>query len=154
MSQIKDLQVRSKQGAIMFRSNLPWAVISVVTEAGTWPKLADENRQDVIQMNFWDVSASKMSWLSKDLMFDEEKANLILDFVEKVWDKIDVLLVHCEMGISRSPGIAAAIAYCYHGPYTDRQFFKRYTPNTHVYETILKTYLKRHEESPKTSKIL
>lgn len=148
MGYIKDIQIRSKGAAANFRSDLPWAAISIVTQPNTWPKLAEENRQDVLQMYFWDITVPNIQLVPDDYIFDEEKAGIILDFAEKVWDKIDVLLIHCEMGLSRSPGIGAALAYCYHGPHTDKEFFNRYTPNTVVYDLLLRTYFKRRGEEP------
>ena len=148
MSVIKDIQIRSKGMAAQFRSDLPWAAISVVTEPGTWPKLSEENRQGVLQMNFWDITVPKVQIVPKELIFDVEKANVMLDFVESVWDKIDVLLIHCEMGMSRSPGIGAALAYCYHGPATEKVFFNRYTPNVCVYNLLVEQYFTRRGETP------
>ena len=42
--------------------------------------------------------------------FQEEQAAEILDFVEKWWGKVDLLLIHCEERMSRSPAVAAASA--------------------------------------------
>lgn len=43
-------------------------------------------------------------------MFSDTQAKQIADFVNKVWDKVDVIICQCEHGQSRSAAIAAAIS--------------------------------------------
>ena len=58
-----------------------------------------------------------------------EQARQILAFAKRVWPKADVLLVHCEAGISRSAGAAAALSRLYFGE--DAEFFlPPYRPNS------------------------
>jgi len=71
-------------------------------------------------------------------LFDEKRANLVIDFVAEVKDEIDMLVVHCEAGVSRSPAIAAVLAKIHLGD--DKAFFKApFTPNMHVYRVMLDT---------------
>ena len=42
-------------------------------------------------------------------MFSNDQANQIVEFVNDVWDKVDVIICQCEHGQSRSAAIAAAI---------------------------------------------
>ena len=42
-------------------------------------------------------------------MFSNEQAKQIVEFVNDVWDKVDVIIFQCEHGQSRSAAVAAAI---------------------------------------------
>jgi hypothetical protein len=146
MSTIKDIQIRSKGGAAKFTCDRPWAAIQVVTKEGDWPKLSEANRVGSLQLNFADVVFNKedFSDVSENyVLFSDQDANRIIDFMVDVWDKIDVLLVHCEMGISRSPAIGAAIAHGWHGAGCENVFFQNYTPNMFVYSNLLKKICER-----------
>jgi len=147
---VKEIVVLPKREAAGFSSDRPWAAISIVTQPYSNPQLQELNRVDALYLHFADVARPDPSWVPQGLIFDQSIAGDILDFVEQVWDKIDVLMVHCEMGISRSPATAAAIAHCYHGPETENLFFNNYTPNTHVYKTILQEYYRRNGKTPPT----
>lgn len=67
----------------------------------------------------------------------EEQANAIAKFVKEVVDKVDIILVHCEAGQSRSAGCAAAILKWATG--SDLQIYDdpKYTPNSTVYSMVL-----------------
>lgn len=43
-------------------------------------------------------------------MLSNKQANQIAEFVNEVWDKVDVIICQCEHGQSRSAAIAAAIS--------------------------------------------
>lgn len=42
-------------------------------------------------------------------MFSNEQAKQIVEFINDVWDKVDVIIFQCEHGQSRSAAVAAAI---------------------------------------------
>lgn len=44
-----------------------------------------------------------------DGVFSDEQAVQIVDFVERIKDKVNGFLIHCEAGVSRSAAVAAAI---------------------------------------------
>jgi len=71
-------------------------------------------------------------------LFTDEQAKQIIDFVEK--NKERKIIVHCDAGISRSSGVAAAILRHYTG--SDDAIFnnRRYAPNMFVYYRLLKNY--------------
>jgi predicted protein tyrosine phosphatase len=81
-------------------------------------------------------------------MFTEEQAVQVLDFVEKVWDKIDLLMVHCYAGFCRSPAIAAIISKIYYGD--DLYFYQHYRPNSWVYRTIYQVAAERGDFNPRS----
>ena len=125
------LLVLSRSEAGNFVCEKPWACISIGAEPGDWPKINKVQQVDILQIAFYDTEFKR----EDVIYFTPIQANEILDFVDKVWDKIDLLMVHCQAGLSRSPGVAAAIARIKYG--NDDFYFKNYMPNTLVYRTIL-----------------
>jgi predicted protein tyrosine phosphatase len=134
----KRIVVESVEGAYHFRSSALWACISIVTSDGAWPPINQANLVGHLQLAFADI-------LSPDdpRAFKREHAHRILDFVGGIWDKVDLLMVHCEAGVSRSPAVAAAISQIYLG--TDGTFFMPhlYQPNQLVYDMLLETAWER-----------
>ena len=68
--------------------------------------------------------------------FNEEHAENIIRFIDYWRDSVDILLVHCDAGISRSAAVCAAVKR-YLG-FNDMDIFnsKKYDPNQLVYTTI------------------
>ena len=80
-------------------------------------------------------------------LFSREHAEEIISFVEKHVTNIKAVVVHCDAGYSRSPGVAAALALIHNND--DREFWDnsgrmygspRYDPNRFVYHTILNVW--------------
>lgn len=142
MDKTKQIVVQSVIGAHYFRSPVPWACISIVTEQNTWPRISEANRLGLLQLAFADIAAVEGE---EERAFKEEHARKILDFVQEVWDKIEVLMVHCEEGNSRGPAVAAAISRIRFG--ADRTYFlpHMFWPNRLVYRVLLETARKRGE---------
>lgn len=67
----------------------------------------------------------------------EHDAKGIAKFSQKWWDSIDQIVVHCDAGVSRSAGVAAAILK--HFTDNDTQIFNdvRYCPNITCYRKVL-----------------
>ena len=82
--------------------------------------------ENILRLQFDDADSGK----NAITMLDARK---ILDFVQV--DDIKVLVVHCGAGVSRSAGVAAALAEIFWG--TSQQFFERYVPNRLCYRTVL-----------------
>lgn len=74
-------------------------------------------------------------------LFSIDQANQVWDFLETTYDNIDLIVVHCDAGRCRSPAIAAAVSKVMMG--NDDKFFRQYTPNMHVYRTMLDAYYSR-----------
>lgn len=125
----------------------PWAAIQVATY-DDWPNLNKVKNVGILRLTFSDANGKSdrdVPMVASDddiVLFNEKQANCILDFFENVQNKIEVLLVHCEAGVSRSPAIAAALSKLYYGD--DTRFFANYTPNSFVYNSIIKAYNKRN----------
>lgn len=126
---------------------VPNAVISITDPNNKKPAqfAITDFTKDVLYIKCYDVdkSSANFFWYPdryKEGAFTKEQAVQILDFVEEVKDNIEILVVHCDAGISRSSGVAAALSLIYTG--TDKGIFmdKRYVPNMFVYRTILNVY--------------
>ena len=90
---------------------------------------------DVLHLHFNDTDSRDIA----DGGIDESIAMEIKRFLEKYANnpEIDLIIVHCEAGQSRSAGVAGAILKKYTND--DMQIFgdKRYSPNMLVYRTVL-----------------
>lgn len=142
----KDIVVFPKRAIPSLDTPLPWAMISVSTVAGEWPEYDDKNCKAVLRMSFHDADPESMnpSPLTKpEDYFDDLQANKVLDFVESIENiGVNMLVVHCEAGISRSPAIAAAIANRYF--HNDKEYFEPpYCPNMHVYRKLMNAVQER-----------
>ena len=124
--------ILSKDKARNFRSEQRYAVIGVVGDFDTHPTLRD-GYVDRLQLDFFDVD------IEHDIYpgITDEDAKEIIAFVEKIKNRVDMFVIHCNAGISRSSGIAAALSMIYDG--TDQWVFSdpRYVPNMLVYRKIL-----------------
>lgn len=69
-------------------------------------------------------------------MFSNEQANQIVEFVNDVWDKVDVIICQCEHGQSRSAAIAAAIMQYKYQNGIEIFADDNYYPNKFVYRKV------------------
>ncbi len=136
-----DLIVKSRYKAMDHKSDRRWVVISITTPADgrPLPEFSEENRVGILRLCFYDINHDDQVWDGKlpGYLFNKDMAVQILHFVNEHWDHVDEILVHCDMGMSRSPATAAAIAYIKGGRGADEFFFKHYHPNSLVYKTII-----------------
>ena len=56
-------------------------------------------------------------------------------------DQVEVFLVHCQLGLSRSPAVAAALCRIYYDQ--DGRWFESIFPNRLVYHVLLETHARR-----------
>ena len=75
-------------------------------------------------------------------LFTEEMGHQIIDFVLRHKNKAEHFIVHCDAGMSRSPGVAAVVCKAIYNE-DDTSFFKRYTPNMRVYRHIMNAFTSR-----------
>lgn len=93
---------------------------------------------DVLELEFHDAEpTSSMTLPSGIKIITEAQAMQIADFVRLTLPSVDGYAVHCEMGMSRSPAIGAAIARHLKQPY--EWFWREHQPNRYVYELTLET---------------
>lgn len=77
------------------------------------------------------------------IAISEDQANEIAEFVLTYKDEIDLIIVHCGAGVSRSAGCCAAIMKALCG--TDNMIFNNiyYKPNMKVYREVLKALIQK-----------
>ncbi|HEY3449460.1 MAG TPA: hypothetical protein VGK67_24105 [Myxococcales bacterium] len=97
----------------------------------------DRKLRDVLALAFDDAEPGARFLLPETIrLMTLQDAKVIWAFVDKHKAAVPVLVVHCEMGMSRSPAVAAAITRGLGGD--DDHFFREYLPNRFVYDLMLK----------------
>ena len=131
---MKKIYVCSR-GEALYRRFLSYGVISIYSSNGTPADiLQPDNCLFILPLQFDDVEKNGGGLYT----ITEKQGQQIWEEIERAEKKeLEVLLIHCDAGISRSPGVAAAVSRIYFGD--DREWFKApYIPNTKVYNTLLK----------------
>ena len=95
-----------------------------------WWKANNHSIFDICTVKFNDVEEGRDA-------ITPIQANIIAKFIKKWWDKVDQIVVHCDGGVSRSAGCAAAILKYFTND--DSQIFddKNFYPNMLVYRRVL-----------------
>jgi len=131
--------VLSRQEIELYKPpNKKHIVISIADpEAKTYAKIPNSNfRLGVLQLRFPDFDREWEGYKYNYLVFNQQFAKEILAFVNYWKYTTQLIICQCEAGISRSAGVAGALAKILNGD--DNYFFKHYLPNKLVYNTILK----------------
>lgn len=147
---------RKKAEGISAHIILPHAIISI-GEPKPWredyapPEFADNDlRLGVLRLEFYDIDMLSITnaGYKHDIeksggkgLFTDDQAFQVVNFVNEMKGKIEVLICHCEAGISRSSGMAAAINLTVNG--SDEEIFKnvKYLPNMFVYRKVLNAFM-------------
>jgi len=133
----KHFDVRSARNAEFFRSDRAWAAISITSGHGH-PVLSEANRVGLLRLVFDDITQA-----DTPQSFTPALAAEILDFVASLWDQAEAFLIHCDVGLSRSPAVAAALSRIYYGD--DGPWFELDFPNRLVYDVLVETHSRRLE---------
>jgi len=131
-----NIMSRSKAKSASYKLPCRTAIISINNLEDKTPHFSgDTNLVAVLPLVFDDVRGDESGCMNED------DAILIKNFINNVGDKIDRLIVHCEFGVSRSSGIAAAILKALSG--NDSAIFDdpKYVPNMHCYRLVLNSLL-------------
>jgi len=113
-------------------------LISITSPGYEHPKLPEsKSRLGLLQIKFHDIDKDLIIKGKKYPAFTKEQANIILDFFNKYKSRANTIICQCEVGVSRSPAVAAAL--CKINKQNDNKFFKYYCPNMFVYRTLLNT---------------
>jgi predicted protein tyrosine phosphatase len=139
----KDLQIKvfSRQNVEKFLTDLPHIVISVRDPGSERVNLPDNpNRIAELYLDFNDIDCNKfIPDCTPDIKtFSGEDAASILKVVGLTYPYINLIVVNCEAGISRSAGIAGALSVLL-GIGDEAYFTPKgpYSPNRFVYRTLL-----------------
>lgn len=127
--------------------DVPTIIISIRSTGDTPPKKlflhSNPQIKSFITLAFDDVEI----YYANCYPITEQQARKIAKFVMRYKDSVEQIIVHCDAGISRSAGVAAAIAKYLNG--SDDDFFVRspYTPNMTCYcKVLFALYLVETEE--------
>ena len=120
-------------------------IISIKTPADKSNPAIIKNEQnniiDILSLEFDDVE-DYYQGLSP---INNEQAKQIVDFVELYKDIVDLIIVHCDAGVSRSAGICAALAKWLTN--NDKHYFDgiSYVPNMCCYKKVLNEAMLRSD---------
>ena len=113
-------------------------VISITSPGYEHPKLPEsKSRVGLLQIKFHDIDKTIVSKGKTYPVFTKEQAKTIITFFNYHKHKINTVICQCEVGVSRSPAVAAALAKGM--GQKDNKFFKYYAPNMYVYRLLLNT---------------
>ena len=128
--------VLNREKLLEYDEDRPHLVIAISDPTGKIHQLKDNPHcLGQLQLYFWDLDKKLPS--IPEGYFTQDMAKQILNFVAAYKDS-QCVYVACEAGISRSAGVAAALAKIYTGH--DKYYFDRYIPNRRVYSMILAEY--------------
>ena len=100
-----------------------------------------ENCKGILPLGFFDLEHEVSGAIGKDLiLFDYNMAVQLKQFVDSVKDEIDLLVVHCDAGVSRSQAVRAVVLRTYLKQPDDIAFMEG-VPNMLVYRRFLKVML-------------
>lgn len=134
------LQVLDRSLARVTTHEEPYAVISITEPQLKHPQLAPSPCcKAILCLNFSDISVALPALRGTTAhiaAFTPEMARQIVGFVqEQRRVGVNLLIVHCEAGMSRSAGIATALSQFYN--YDETHFLVHYRPNAYVRRLVL-----------------
>jgi len=133
---------RAHVGMEGFTPNIPHVTISITDpvngqvkrskDVGPAELFPSKERLATLRLEFFDIEES----IGDLAMMSDDQAKQVVDFANAWKDKVKLFVVHCEAGICRSAGVAAALSKWLNGE--DMFFYKTYCPNRWVYKQVLK----------------
>ena len=125
-------------------------IIVSITDVGSIPNTfnyTNPHIKGVCALQFDDVDFGEPYCITRE---DAEK---ILEFVSQRIDKVDLVIVHCEAGVSRSAGVCAALMKIFTGD--DWEIFNkpRYCPNMSCYRSVLEAAFGSYDEKDANEKL-
>jgi predicted protein tyrosine phosphatase len=99
-----DLVVLSREDAEFYEPG-PNEICISISDPDAPPADVSPRFAAVLRLHFDDVTEQRAN---SDILFAADQARAIVDFVD-VWPDADRVVVHCNMGVSRSPGVALGL---------------------------------------------
>lgn len=118
-------------------NNEPYFVVSISDKKEMPCKIRDShNRKAVLRVSFYDTETTKGTKPS----LAPKAAKEIADFVdEQLNNGIKLCVINCEMGMSRSAGVAAGISKAVNGE--DELFYQFYRPNANCHSKMINAFM-------------
>lgn len=85
----------------------------------------------------------KVTENEKVVLFNEDHAKKIINFIKKYYNCVDTLLIHCYGGQSRSVAVGAFVVKILGG--NNSEAFEQRSPNMHIYNVLEKVWNERSE---------
>lgn len=134
---IGKIVVLSRSLAKEFQYDKQWACISIADAHldQEHPAISMKNRKGLLTLRFDDIEFVRPG----KKQIDSKQAEQIFDFVQEMWDDVELLMIHCNAGISRSSAIAKVISE-FRQPDVTHIFDQLYQPNPIVQEVVRDRY--------------
>lgn len=126
-----DFFSESKASALFGSSTL--GMISISNPDRIADKVKEENWGALLRLQFHDIPRAWQNYV----LFTDEQADEIIDFLDVNADICKFIYVHCAQGVSRSAAVSRFIAERFGIPF---DYWKARLYNPHVYETLVKRY--------------
>ena len=127
--------VLNEETATEFKHEMYHVVISIYSPSRSPISFVKcDKRLGVLYLCFHDAD-NKIESIPELVLFNKGMAIDVLTYIESIKDRIELIVVNCEAGISRSMGLCAALSKIYTGK--DEYYFRQGLPNMLVYKTIL-----------------
>jgi predicted protein tyrosine phosphatase len=139
------------------------AMVRMTTMPEFVPLVFQDAYVEVLELRFADVTAEGWKYIEEndqdliDRMLEqghamwpmsEGHATSIIEFVDRLSNQIDLLVVHCDAGVSRSSAVAMSICEKY-GLVDELRVLQtnpRFKPNLYVRDLLRKHYMPSDEE--------
>lgn len=146
---MNDIIVTSRRDIndVVKNQSYPFAIISITDNRSHYANItiADPLQcAGICRLRFGDVTTKEIATLSNTTLFCEKQAKMILNFVESIRDSIEVLIVQCDAGISRSAGVALALHRILQLHPEQITNNPRYFPNFFVVALLMRTAFNTH----------
>ena len=139
---MKNIIVKSRQEIerLLFYKEPNTFIISITDPNSKSADIKQEIEKNILRLSFYDIDQEIKTSDGKIFKpISDYQVELIVNFIRKNYDDIIDLYVSCEAGISRSAGIAGAIAKYYKD--NDIYYFKNYIPNRYCYNKLLQKFM-------------
>ena len=137
---VLSLQVLDRFAVRLCSHDEPYAVISITDPEASHPALVrSDHCRDVLRLRFLDIDGriAQIRIPAPHVVgFTPEIAAKIAEFVrEQRKNGVNLIVVNCEFGMSRSAGVAAALSLYYN--YDETFFLVHFQPNSWVRRLVL-----------------
>ncbi len=131
-------QIEDRGSILKINPRVPHVIVSIsdTPDLRQEPATNDFTR-DVLFLEFHDIHEPTNGFQ----LFTEAQAVQVINFYTRYRSDAELMIAHCSAGMSRSPGIIAALQKIHTGD--DNEWFKRKTPNSWVYNMVLGTAYER-----------
>ena len=144
----KVIVLNRKQAEVMTETDfgINRVIISISTVGDNAPNFHENHSiKQILCCFFNDLEANDKDKFPQTVFINEDVARGIANFAKEWWDKVDQIVVHCDGGVSRSAGVAAAILKYFTGDDGEICDNPNFYPNMLVYRMVLNALMESEE---------